>query len=533
MSISITKLTYRHFTGLDYNKPLPTTCGTLAEVPIPGRRRKRAIRRTVFTAVNGAFLYGLAVDFSDTILATQLGAGCATVYGGYRTAEWALSWRHRRRVVVPLAKALSRPLENDPDNILKRLVVPTRHTGPDAVVKVPVPDGWHGDRQMVKSVVTARLGGDWVAEWRMHEAPFTAVFTRAPEPPQMVKWAEIQGHIKASKPGEVVVGLDNHGRPVRGDFVREEPMWGLSIGSGGGKSVFLWCTVAQLVAQGARIVAIDPKFISLDPLMGVPGIEVYSDPRNVQQMWDAIHDFRLEMESRFDAWTKDRSLEFERLVLVLEEGNMFSDLSKDYWREVKTKKDPSQPPVWGDIAAILRMGRQANCNMIAVFQRMDDQATGGRGLRDSFGFRVLGRYTWQAWKMLVGTMPIPRSQKRRGRFIVVDGGEHTWIQAPYATAEEIREFCLEARAEQGMTSRHADDEPVDQERSAERDVTSLTLVKTEGRYNLASAAREGIVPLSAEALRQAKRRPGFPEAGPDGKWSAADLQGWLESRRTG
>ncbi|MFF3617561.1 hypothetical protein [Streptomyces sp. NPDC002580] len=574
-SADVFRLLYRHLTGLEYDAE-PRTNATWTEsgdkvLHESGRARRwsyrprlqRAAIRWAWTAGAGATGYALAVDPAGAGAGTLAGeAGAATLWAGYKTAEGCIGFLHRRRVVRPLAKALARSLENDPANILRGLIVPTRTDRPEATVTVPVPDGWHGDRKTVEAVVAARLGGSWDVDWRMRQAPFTALFTRTPEPPGMVKWADILDHVAANKDGEVVVGLNNRGKPVRGDFVREEPMWGLSIGTGGGKSVFLMQTACQLVAQGAEIVGIDPKFISLDPLVGIPGITIMNDPRDVGSMWAAIADFRAEMESRYDAWVLDRSLTFKRKVLIIEEGNMFSAISKEHWREVKKKGDPVSPPVWGDIAAILRMGRQANMNVIAVFQRMDDAATGNQGLRDSFGFRVLGRYTWQAWRMLVGTNPIPRSQKRRGRYIVVDGGEHVWIQAPYISEEEVRAWCLEQRAAQGYAPPmpgYAPDVPAvtsdvsregdsgsDLERVAVLDVTRdavtphLTLVKGEDqgpaaevpapRYSLAAAAREGIVPLSADALRQAKRRPGFPDAGDDGMWTAKELQEWHANR---
>ena len=573
-SMDVFRLIYRHLTGLEYDAE-PRTNATWTEsgdkvLHESGRARRwsyrprlqRAAIRWVWTAGAGGTGYALVADPAVGAGTLAGEAGAAVVWAGYKTAEGCVGFLHRRRVVRPLAKALARTLENEPANILRGLIVPTRTDRPEATVTVPVPDGWHGDRKTVEAIVGARLGGSWDAEWRMRQAPFSAVFTRTPEPPGMVKWADILHHIAANKDGEIVVGLNSRGNPVRGDFVREEPMWGLSIGTGGGKSVFLQQTACQLVAQGAEIVAIDPKFISLDPLVGIPGIAVFNDPRNVGAMWDAIGDFRREMEARYDAWVLDRSLTFKRKVLIIEEGNMFSAISKEHWREVKKKGDPVSPPVWGDIAAILRMGRQANMNVIAVFQRMDDAATGNQGLRDSFGFRVLGRYTWQAWRMLVGTNPIPRSQKRRGRYIVVDGGEHTWIQAPYITEEEVRAWCLARRAEQGYAPpmpSYAPDVPdvtstvtsrPDSERDLERvaslgvtrdSVTPhLTLVKgapagpaeeaPAPRYSLAAAAREGIVPMTADALRQAKRRPGFPEPGEDGMWTAEELQNWHANR---
>jgi hypothetical protein len=64
----------------------------------------------------------------------------------------------------------------------------------------------------------------------------------------------------------------------------------------------------------------------------------------------------------------------------------------------------------------------------------------------------------------------------------------------------------------------------------------LSLVKDdpepvgEARYSLAAAAREGIVPLSADALRQAKRRDAEFPAGEGGKWTAEELQKWHRNR---
>jgi hypothetical protein len=565
------RLIYRHVTGLEYDGEPRTDATWLDEgttvVHVSGKARRwhyrprlhRAGVRLAWTAAGALDAYGLAVAPGVTVVADEAAVAAGVVYGGYRAAEAAMRFRHHRRVVRPLSKALARPLENQPANVLRKLSVPLRPDTPGRQVVVPIPDGWHGDRREVLSIISARLGGEWQAEWRLSEAPFTAVFTRAPEPPDRVTFADLLDAFAACEPGELVVGLDNRGRPYKGDFVRDEPMWGLSIGSGGGKSLFLWSVAAQLVAQGATITAVDPKYVSLDPLQGVPGVRIANDPRNVGAMWEAIADFRAEMESRFEAWTKDRTLEFPRMVLFIEEGNMFSDLSKSYWREIKGPKDPAQPPVWQDIAAILRMGRQANANVVAVFQRMTDKATGGESLRDSFGFRMLGRYTWQAWASLVGTTPVPKSSKKRGRFIVVDNGEHTWIHAPYCTPEEIHAFCLRKRAEQGWEmpgsdgdGSHAEGGVTEGERPSRVGSCSgagvtvtpaVSLVKdsAEGAengpetplYSLPEALREGIVSGTYNALRKAKERGQLPPPAAPGRidrWTADQLAEFERTR---
>jgi hypothetical protein len=150
--------------------------------------------------------------------------------------------------------------------------------------------------------------------------------------------------------------------------------------------------------------------------------------------------------------------------------------------------------------------------------------------------------------------PVPRSTRHIGRAQVVLGGVAHETQVAFLTDSEARGWATAGTVAEapdlggvGVTSRghtgpltSADGAPVS------RDVTPvLTLVKDEhpappmpsappqaARYSLAAAAREGVVPMSADALRQAKRRdPEFP-AGEGGKWTAEELQRWHRNRPT-
>jgi len=532
---------YRFITGLEMDA-VPRTDATWLDrgtriVHPDGRAygwhfRPRIQRAGIRLAWTTAVLADVALALTDWpvfVPVTLTAASTACLWAVVAVALVVVRFGHRRRVVRPLAKALAVPLETDPVNVLRGLVVPLRVRRDSAVV-VPIPDGWHGDRKLVQAIVSARLGGDWSAEWRLLGAPFSVRFSRVAEPPRQVLWRDALQYIESAAPNEVLIGLDNLSRPKYANFEVEEPMWGLSVGSGGGKSVFLWGVAAQLIRQGASITAIDPKMISLEPLSGIPGVELHDDPRDVQAMWDAIRRFRQAMEDRYEQWRNDHSIVFRRMVLLIEEGNMFSDLSREYWRTIRSSQDPMSPPVWQDIAAILRMGRQANANVIAVFQRMDSNATGGQGLRDYFGFRILGRFTHQQWRMLVGTTPVPKSQKRRGRFLVVEDGDPYWIQSPLSTAEEIRDFCLTERERQGWTdvSRPSGTDAVtlDDDRDRDRD--------TEPRYTIPEAVRAEVVPMTYEALRKARQRdPDFPPADLAGKYAASQLQGWYRERTYG
>lgn len=118
----------------------------------------------------------------------------------------------------------------------------------------------------------------------------------------------------------------------------------------------------------------------------------------------------------------------------------------------------------------------------------------------------------------------------------VPGWEHLWEE----DTEGERHGVTVTRAAEDDTAPVLRESPVswrdvtedDEEEDTEGE-RRLSLVKApEPRYSLAAAAREGIVPMTADALRQAKRRPGFPPAGPDGKWSADELRAWHRERRS-
>ena len=367
---------------------------------------------------------------------------------GYRRFR---HYRHTSTYVQPLADALGPRLgigECDPG---EWLTVPLDFsTAEEAAVVVQLPKEFAATkdtRDLVTGIVTSKLGMvDVDADYQMVGRP-RAVFTKAPRPPAMVKFADVRAEIDACQPGDVVIGLDRRHNVFRGSFNIADPHWGASVGSNRGKSTFLQLVAAQILHQdtAATVTAIDPKMVSLEPLVGIPGVVVANDPRNVQGMWDAVFDFRAEMDRRMDTLSVDPTATFPFALLIIDELNQFSAMSAAYWREVKEKGDQATPPVWGHIAAILWQGRQLRCHVIMVGQRLDDRATGGIGLRDSLGFRALGGFTPQQWAMLVGTTPIPRSQKPRGRWIYSDGESLTWVQNVYASPAEVRDYAMENR----------------------------------------------------------------------------------------
>lgn len=478
--------------------------------------------------------WGLLMHPGETLVTLAAAAVVALALGGWAAYRAAVRWHHRRRLERPLATALAPILSVTPQVAESALSVSRRYAeskGSEQVATLGLPDHFHADGDQTlraERLFESRLGIDCRFTWRMSKTPFHVEVRRAPVPPDKVPLAEVRAAIDSCAEGKVVLGKDANGDIFYGDFLNEDPHWGVSAGSRRGKTTMLCLVAAQLLRQGAeRVTGIDPKMISLDPLVGVPRVDIHNDPRNVQGMWDAIANFRGHMDGRMDAYSQDKTLEFKRSLLIVDEINQFAAMSLSYWRSIKEKGDPALPPVWADLAAIAWQGAQLKCNMIVVGQRLDSAATGGQGLRDSFGIRMLAGYTPQQWGFLVGTHPIPRSQKPRGRFIVINGGDHTWVQFVWGTPQEIRDLAMEP-------TRTAADAPTgaptgsDAGEGSGEDPTPLPV-----RYGLKQASTDegaGIIPMRYEAMKKARQTDTtFPvgRATPQGtKYTAEELREW-------
>jgi hypothetical protein len=359
--------------------------------------------------------------------------------------------------------------------------------------------------------------------------------TRAPVPPTMVRWADVLAELEACEPGKVLLGVDAAGEFRHGDLGLEDPHWAVNAGSRRGKTSLLLSISAQVLRQalavelppGApecareRVTGIDPKRVSLEALAGVPGVELYNDPRDVEGMWAGVAAFRQFMEDRVEAYQADRTIEFRRSLLIIDEVNQCSAMWDHHWRKVKAKGDPATPPVWDDIAAVAWMGAQFRCNIVVVGQRLDAGVL--KGLRDSFGVRLLAGYTPQQYAFLVGLPPYPRPQKPRGRFLLFEGGELSWLQLvkvdePDGDYTALRDYALAGRrggADLG------------------RDGSHVSVIG--GLIGLREAADQGVLRCSLDAARRARADdPTFPQPretrGQEHLYEVAELRRWEAAR---
>ncbi|MCX4826576.1 hypothetical protein OG883_43850 [Streptomyces sp. NBC_01142] len=366
---------------------------------------------------------------------------------------------HMRALVIPMSMALKDLLsEWDDHQRLRALNIPIDRS----FVAVRLPDGWHdpgGFKEQMRELIQDRMGGLWAGEWNLKNHPFNVVFTpQKPkpklEPPETVDFFSdlVQKAIAACEPGQLVLGIDERQRPVIKEMTGETAMWALSVGSGGGKSSFLQMIITQLVRQRATVIGIDVKMASINCFEGVEGVHLYTDPGNIGDMRSAISWAAREVEARNYVKKGNPRKNFDRLTLILEEGNEFGDASKEWWNENKEKGEPASDPIWGDIASIMRMGRHVNVTIIGVFQDLREAAVGSRGLRNMFRMILMGNFNANQWKMIVNTTPVPESVDRAGRMMIIEGNRRVWIQVPYADPEDFRTHSMELRAQRGYST---------------------------------------------------------------------------------
>jgi hypothetical protein len=479
-------------------------------------------RRAAYRWLAVAVLAGLWRWRHDTEWALALAGGPAAGLAAVRLRRAVGRWAHERQLVRPMAAALAPFLGIPPRAVEDGLAVSRGYADADAgehVGTLALPDHWAAtpeQKMRVGQVVRDRLGVDLKYQWQTARYPMVLNMTRAPVPPAMVLFADVRAEIEACPAGQVVLGKAAGGKVHYGDLDLEDPHWAINANTKRGKTTLLLAIAAQELHKGAeRVTGIDPKMISLDPIAGIPGVDLRNDPHDVQDMWDGIASFIELIDKRMAAFKADRTVQFRRALLILEEVNMFAAMSGQYWQRIKDKSDPALPPVWNDIAKAVWTGAQFRVNVIVDGQRLDGPTL--KNLRDSFGVRLLAGFTPQQYSFLVGLSPVLRSQKPRGRFLLFEGGELTWLQLVRWTDEEIRDYAMEGR-------RHA----------ADLGPMALGGTRDMAPRVVGLAAAAGHLGMEIEAFRKARSRRPVPgeTVTADGRpaWPAAALTAWRESR---
>lgn len=516
-------------------------------------RGHRAIWRTSGTLISLATITGLIVNLQATVLALSIATIGLLAWTFRRTHRAVRGRKTKRGILNPMAPALAPILGTSDMEASKMLTLkPGYQTAKDGAIGhiSPLPVAFQANpmqRASVEHLIKSRLPVDVDFEWKTKQMPQSVTLLAAPTCPPMVLFTDMLEEMKNCKPGEIVFGADRRENPFIGSFLLDDPHWGFSVGSGRGKSTQLQGDAAQILHQDplATVTGIDPKMASLTPLMGIPGVVIANDPRNIGDwdsetqhmsggMWGAIGDVETEMMQRLDTLSADPTATFPIKLLIIDEINTFAAMTGARWRRLRIAKagDPPVPPPWMSLASIHWMGRQVSVHCISVGQRLDDKATGGIGLRSSMGLVGIAGYRAREWDLLIGTRPMPRSQKPKGRWLYDDSSKQTWVQnmcaarSPSEAGIIIRDYASAGRFP-GVRSRVSAPSP-GQTPVVRTDIEVQTSPQIEWIVGLdAGADYLGISRAAFEKRRQRSGKiPGEVRQGNQPAWDPDDLVTW-------
>lgn len=546
-------------------------------------RGHRALWRWGCTFAFLGACYGLLFDRTVTVHALEALVVYGVVALCFVIEKKIALGVHVRHIETPIVKSLAPVLRLSPHAVRRMLHIdPENVTDEGEVGYIEFPDGITPDdpqRTTMERIIDAHLPVDVELELKLQQQPRIGVIRAGLRPPAEVPWASMVKLMEDCPKGDVILGKDRYKEPCQATFTGlDDPHWGFSVQSGSGKSNFLGIVSAQILHQDAdnTVWVIDPKRTSLIDFLGSPytgkglkplikGVRMANNPMRPEDMRSLISDTYDLMERRALQAETDRTLAFKVHLVVIDELNQFTDIMATYWHEQLAENKaaragdktipelPKMDPMWGQIRAILRMGRFTNIHMVVVAQDLRDDSFGGKGARSYLGFRGLGNYNKKQWDMLVGPdYQLP--QKGIGRWIFINAGQKTWVQITRGddneNYDEIYAYASHGRElhdEKAALALSADgDDVVD----GCRDTREITVpILTESTSTSTPDTRRVIVGLREAAsylgmhprnFENARRRtesdgvpnkiPGEFHQGKSPAWHEEDLLAWKGSR---
>jgi hypothetical protein len=354
------------------------------------------------------------------------------------------AWRTRRfrgQVIEPMAAGVSAVLK------VKRVTgqghtwieIPENFRDLDeASIRIGLPAEWigeDGDKARLTKLVASKLNLDELSpSWSLHGASPSVSFSVPPKPPASVTFAEALADAEAAEDSAPMIGYGPRRKVELFSLLLESPHALINGGSGAGKSVLIAWLVAQFMRRGYGVLVLDAKYVSHMWLRSVPGVLYASEDEELHNalIWldgELIRRARLVSKA---SDTDAASAALTPLAVILEEINTASNRLRSYWKKIKTSEDPMMSPALTALANLANMGREMRVHVFLAGQSVTAKSTGGPEGRESFGGRMLGRATANAWKMLAPQIkPAPVKRQRPGRWHIVVGDTLREFQVPF------------------------------------------------------------------------------------------------------
>ncbi|WP_027935491.1 P-loop NTPase family protein [Amycolatopsis thermoflava] len=348
--------------------------------------------------------------------------------------------RATRQLVAALKTALSGLLRLEPHEV--QLEVPLSYKTPGGdPVWLALPDDWSGAQAAaVVGLIEDRLGGKWNARWHLTEHPHYATFTRStakPKPPKQVEWelSPDQYRIYVGKSGTEKVFVETE---------TETPHWGVSAGSGGGKTTTLTLPAIHWRAHGGLVDIIDLKQESFnDSVAGISGFRVHTD---VVSAVKCVAEFLTSAKAVTKAIERGYPAEeIPPRVLLIDEFGSFVQAADIYWKRGLGEK--GEVPVYSWFHVILMQGRTKNHRVVVGTHDYSQGTFKSTAARDLIGTKILiGPTSTPKWVTAFGHefKKINVDAGIPGRAVIGQAGKGVEeFQIAYITPEDTRAMCSE------------------------------------------------------------------------------------------
>jgi hypothetical protein len=362
---------------------------------------------------------------------------------------------HRRKWVDPLHVALA-PLLNVPLPAKSESWLQVDRDRSKAVLALP--PGFTGntrEQEQIASVVSAKLGLESPdVKWRLAGPKPTLTLLRSQPPPMLVSWADVSEAVAAAGANELVAGIGKRGQVTKVSLHDDSPHFGISMGSGGGKSNLAAFWLLQELRRGAIGMVLDAKWFSHPWLFKDEAGEYAQLPnvayaRSAAQLHAALVWLGDELDRRnqvamraVDARGKLRGTVGPRILIIAEELNLATPKLQQHWAEVRDPSDPKRSPALTALGEVAFAGRAVKMHMIIIGQMLTAKTLGGGDVRENMGVKAMARYSANSWKMQAPDLPMPPSPSVLGRVQVVASGAARETQIPLVDLGHARELVL-------------------------------------------------------------------------------------------
>jgi hypothetical protein len=263
--------------------------------------------------------------------------------------------------------------------------------------------------------------------------------------------------IEAAAWHELVIGYGVNGTLVKRSLGGDKPHWGLSIPSGGGKSVCAELLAAQMMFHGAICVILDYKWISHPwALFKMPNLTYAGTPAQIHLslLW-LLEEVERRKARALRGIQMDGTIKGDigpPIFVVAEELNATIQQLKDYWKNPPPRgiDGRGESPAVAALRELLFTGRALGVHFLLIAQKLTVSSLGGKdgaARENCAGLLMGGQSSPPSWDMLAKDVVRPAKQSVPGRHYVVDGGnvelvQVGWLNPKGTPGPEARQLAL-------------------------------------------------------------------------------------------